>query len=46
MDRKTAETFFFNTLEKLAAQNNIFATPENIFNVYKSGIQINTNLSL
>jgi hypothetical protein len=44
MDRKTAVTFF-NTLEKVATQNNISDTPENIFNFDKSGKQINTNLT-
>jgi hypothetical protein len=44
MDRKTAETFF-NTLEKVATQNNISDTPGNIFNFDKNGIQMNTSLT-
>ena len=34
-----------NTLEKVATQNNISDTPGKFFNVDRSGIQINTNLT-
>jgi hypothetical protein len=40
MDRKIVETFF-NMMEKVVTENNVFDKPGNIFNVDQSGVQAN-----